>query len=212
MRLACLALVLMVACDQHERAAPEPVATVPTAAPSRPAASAPSVVGEAPALADAPTPPVPPAPAADATPPARPARPTTTMHPRAAPAPPIDAAPPHLTYELEEATAFARARAEHKGVLVDFTAAWCMPCQELDRVLARADIAAAVAASFVVLRVDVTDETDATNATQERYGALALPNLVFLSATGKALARVDRLLDADALAAVVAGAAARADK
>ena len=91
--------------------------------------------------------------------------------------------------------------------MVDFAADWCAPCKELDRALARPDITTTIVASFVPLRVDVTDDSDAGHAKQERYGATTLPNLVFVTSTGKVIARVDRLVNPDELAAVVAGAA-----
>src|SRR5207244_1099516 len=37
-----------------------------------------------------------------------------------------------LPWLNDEQAAFAQARAQHKGVLVDFAASWCVPCDELE--------------------------------------------------------------------------------
>jgi thiol:disulfide interchange protein len=128
-------------------------------------------------------------------------------HPAAA-APPTKPTPAkpaaHLAWRTDEAAAFAAARAAHKGVLVDVTAAWCLPCGEL---AARLDAeAATIEAAFIPLRIDVSDESDAAAAVRKRYGATTLPAVVFTTATAEVVERITQLVDAEALRAAIKAA------
>ncbi len=108
-----------------------------------------------------------------------------------------------------EAAAFARARAEHKGVLVEFYAAWAVPSDELAHAMRDPGVAAPLAASFVPLRFDISEGTDTDMELRERYGAKTLPALVFMAADGSVLGRVTELLDPPQLAEAVKAAAAK---
>lgn len=117
--------------------------------------------------------------------------------------------PGALPWMQDEAAAFARARSEGKGVMIDFYAAWCAPCEELDRWLATPDAIAAIAPRFVALRFDVTEDSDQAARRRQRYRADTLPALVFVDAGGQVLERVSQLREPAELLGVARGAASR---
>src|SRR3954470_19386047 len=61
-----------------------------------------------------------------------------------------------LPYLTDEAAAFAQARAEGKGVMIDFSATWCVPCSELELTFGDADIYEQITKNFVPLKFDVS--------------------------------------------------------
>ena len=129
--------------------------------------------------------------------------------PRATPM--VAAAPPApgVAPLLDEAAAFARARARHQGVLVEVTATWCLPCAELRQALATPQVQAVLAPAFTWLTIDATEDSPASVEARARYGAATLPALVFVDGEGRVVGRVTQLLDPEALAAEVRAAAAR---
>jgi len=81
-----------------------------------------------------------------------------------------------------EAAAFAKAAKEGKGVMIDFSADWCLPCQELEIEFAKDDVYESITANFVPLKIDITDGTDEDFDFKARYGAGTLPAIAFVSA------------------------------
>jgi thiol:disulfide interchange protein DsbD len=113
-------------------------------------------------------------------------------------------APKHpLLYAHDEVAAFKQARAEHKGVMVDFGADWCGACHELDRTFGDADVNVAISDSFVPLHFDVTAQTDANDALKQKYGAMTLPAVIFMDTEGNVLARVKKPTEPDDVIALV---------
>ena len=113
----------------------------------------------------------------------------------------------NLAWTSDEAAAFARARAEHKGVLIDFSATWCIPCEELEKELRSGAVYDVIARDFVPLKFDVSEDNDATAARRDRYGVTSLPTVVFITTDGKVVGRVLQVLEAGALLRAVQSAA-----
>jgi uncharacterized protein YyaL (SSP411 family)/cytochrome c biogenesis protein CcdA len=78
------------------------------------------------------------------------------------------------------------AISHHKPVVIDFYAAWCISCHELDRTVFASPKVAARLSQLVTLRVDLTDENNPQAQSMiERYNLLGLPTVVFLDTQGR---------------------------
>ena len=96
-----------------------------------------------------------------------------------------------LPWAATEAIAFDQARAEGKGVMVDFSATWCKPCKELEITFADRPVFDMITQNFVPLRFDVSKDNAANAAVQHRYGVNgSLPNVLFVAEDGTVLARI----------------------
>jgi thiol:disulfide interchange protein DsbD len=85
----------------------------------------------------------------------------------------------------DEAEALAIAKREKRPVVVDFGAAWCAACKELEKITFAEERVKEAMKNFVKVRIDCTEETEGNAALRQKYGALALPTVAFIGANGE---------------------------
>jgi thioredoxin:protein disulfide reductase len=79
-----------------------------------------------------------------------------------------------------------RALRENRPLLVDFTAAWCGACKELDKITFAAPEVGAEMGRFVAVKVDATNDDDPrVEATLERFRVVGLPTVLVFDSRGK---------------------------
>ncbi len=106
--------------------------------------------------------------------------------------------PNQLPWVHDETAAFATAKSEGIGVMIDFAAEYCLPCKELEvKTFSAFEVREAVLESYVPLKFDVSGDTDADNALQVKYGAENLPAVIFLSSEGRELGRINKYVPPD---------------
>jgi thiol:disulfide interchange protein DsbD len=78
------------------------------------------------------------------------------------------------------------ARVKHKPVILDFYAAWCAPCRELDGATFRDPaVVSAAQAGFVMVKVDLTSGGGPMqDRLLQQYAVRGVPTVVFLDADG----------------------------
>ena len=101
----------------------------------------------------------------------------------------------------DPAAALAAAKKENKPALVVFCAKWVAACGELSHVLAEPGVKKPLDERFVVARVDVSNEDDATTKERmKRFAVKGLPCMVVFDRKGKEVGRESGSLDAARLA------------
>jgi thioredoxin:protein disulfide reductase len=90
-----------------------------------------------------------------------------------------------LAWERSEPVARARASAERRPLLIDFTATWCVACGELSRETFSDPLVVGEARRFVTVQVDVTNEDDAVvGEIAKRYRVIGLPTVIMIGSDG----------------------------
>ena len=80
--------------------------------------------------------------------------------------------------------ALVKARVLHKPVLIDFWADWCAACKELELYTFSSPSFQNMAAHFVLLKFDATNETEKLRELKNKYSLVGLPTLVIYDETG----------------------------
>ncbi len=78
----------------------------------------------------------------------------------------------------------AAARADGRPVMLDFYADWCVSCKEMERFTFSDPKVQARLADVVLLKADVTANSDADKALLKRFGLFGPPGLIFWNSAG----------------------------
>jgi thiol:disulfide interchange protein DsbD len=89
--------------------------------------------------------------------------------------------------------AIAQARSAGKPVLFDFYADWCIECKRMERTTFRDPAVLAAANDYVLVKADVTEQSEAHVALQQRFGIIGPPATLFFDRDGQEI-RDQRLI------------------
>jgi thioredoxin:protein disulfide reductase len=111
-----------------------------------------------------------------------------------------------LAWEHQDlARAEARARAERRPLLVDFTANWCGACKELDRLTFSAPRVKAEAGRFVAVKIDASnDEDPRVVSAMRQLSVKGLPTVVLIDSAGREVRRFTDFVAAEPFLAALA--------
>ncbi len=95
-----------------------------------------------------------------------------------------------IAWRSDYEAAEAEARRDGRPMLVDFTAAWCGACGELDRETFSDPRVGAEAARFATIRVDATRQDERVEAFMAGHDVRGLPTVLVVDGSGEVRARV----------------------
>jgi thioredoxin:protein disulfide reductase len=91
-----------------------------------------------------------------------------------------------------------RALQESRPLLVDFTAAWCVACKEMEKETFADVRVQQEAGRFVAVRVDVTDDEDPrVKATTSAHAVIGLPTVILFGSDGGEAKRFNSKVEAE---------------
>ncbi len=100
-----------------------------------------------------------------------------------------------LAFDPYDVTVLNQARAANKPVLIDFSAAWCVPCREMARTTFRDPAVIEAASHFVRLKADITERNNRNSELAMKYDVRGVPTTVFIDKHGRILKREVGYLD-----------------
>jgi thiol:disulfide interchange protein DsbD len=97
-------------------------------------------------------------------------------------APALDFRPIETVAQLD--AALGEARAAGRPVMLDFTAEWCISCKEMEEYTFPDSGVIGALEPFLLLRADVTDNTDDDKALLQRFKSFGPPTIAFFDRSG----------------------------
>ncbi len=76
------------------------------------------------------------------------------------------------------------ALAQHKPVIMDFSADWCGACKELEKYTFSDTRVKAMSDRFTLLHIDATEDSAALDTLKKQYSIVGLPTMLFFDAAG----------------------------
>ncbi len=98
--------------------------------------------------------------------------------------------PTTLVWRTDRERAVSEARAGGKPHVLDFTAEWCAACKELEKITFADPEVSAVLSTFVLVKMDMTGNTDEDQGIMEHYRVPGLPAVIVFDGEGKEVGRV----------------------
>ena len=95
--------------------------------------------------------------------------------------------------------ALATARREHKLLVLDFNAEWCVPCRRMEKTTLVDRRVAELLDHIVFVRVD----TDRHSEIAQKLGVVGLPDIRFVLPDGRVIRQLRGFQDADPFAALL---------
>lgn len=107
---------------------------------------------------------------------------------------------PGVEWDSYSSEKLKKAAASDTPVVLDFTADWCVPCLELDRITFTDPEVIAALQPYRTIKVDLTDYQSAeSEALRKEFGVAGVPTIIFLNKEGKEIeeARIVGFVDAE---------------
>jgi thiol:disulfide interchange protein DsbD len=97
----------------------------------------------------------------------------------------MNLAKPTVDWETYSPDKLETAASEDIPVVLDFTADWCVPCLELDRITFTDPEVIAALQPYRTIKVDLTDyESAESEALRKKFGVAGVPTIIFLDDEG----------------------------
>lgn len=95
-----------------------------------------------------------------------------------------------VDWEHSYKAALEKAKKDNKLVMIDLYADWCGPCRLLDKnTFGNKDVQTRLSNGFIAVKIDLERSKETTELAR-KFGANAIPHVVFLDSDGKKLSDI----------------------
>jgi thiol:disulfide interchange protein DsbD len=81
--------------------------------------------------------------------------------------------------------------------MIDFTAEWCAACHEIEKVTFNHPKVSRVLEGFVIIQLDMTEDTEEDEKVKEQYKVTGLPAVIVFNAAGEEVGRINEFKKPD---------------